>query len=85
MTAMNEPNEKIVTHEDLLPRDLCPSMLMKHLLTHSLGERVYDNRQWPGDGYYWCARTCTCVGPDNEIVHPKDCRHGRKCYEWPMA
>ena len=53
--------EKTKTHEDLLPKDLCPSMLMKHLLTHSLGERVYDDRKWPGDGYYWCARTCTCA------------------------
>jgi hypothetical protein len=76
--------DKIKTHEDLLPKDLCPSMLMKHLLTHSLGERVYDDRKWPGDGYYWCARTCTCVGPDDEIVHPRDCRPGRKCYEGPL-
>ena len=42
-------SEKIVTHADLVPRNLCPSMLMKHLLTHAMGERVYDGRQWPGD------------------------------------
>jgi hypothetical protein len=80
-----DKREKVVTHQDLVPRDLCPSMLMKHLLTHSMGERVYDDRKWPGDGYYWCARTCTCVGPDDEIVHPKDCRPGRSCYEGPQA
>ena len=75
--------EAIRTHQDLVPKNLCPSMLMKHLLTHSMGDRVYDNRQWPGDGYYWCARTCTCVGPDDEVVHPKDCQPGRKCYDGP--
>lgn len=77
--------DKVVTHGDLLPKYLCPSLLMKHMLTHSLGDRVYDGRKWPGDGYYWCSRTCTCVGPDDEIVHPKDCQPGRTCYDGPQA
>ena len=77
--------ERIVTHQDLMPKHLCPALILKHLLTHGLGERVYDDRQWPGDGYYWCAKTCNCVGPDDEIVHPKDCQPGRKCYDGPQA
>jgi hypothetical protein len=73
-------NDRIKTHQDLMPKYACPSLLLKHLLTHGLGERVHDDRQWPGDGHYWCAKTCTVVGPDDEIVHPKDCQPGRRCY-----
>ncbi len=80
---MSETRQK--THEDLMPRDLCPAMLLKHLLTHCMEEPVYDDRDAPGDGYYWCSRTCTCVGPDDELVHPKDCVPGRSCYDGPQA
>ena len=73
------------THRDLLPKSLCPSLLMKQILTHSLDDRVSNERQWPGDGYWWCSRTCTCVGPDDEIVHPKDCVPGRSCYDGPKT
>ena len=78
-------NEKITTHADLMPKNLCPSMMFKQLLTHSLDDRVYDGREWPGDGYYWCAKTCTCVGPDDEIVHPSSCVPGRSCHDGPQA
>jgi hypothetical protein len=77
--------ERVTTHRDLLPKGLCPSMLLKHLLTHGLDDRVHDNRQSPGDGYYWCAKTCTCVGPDDEIVHPSSCGPGRSCHDGPQA
>ncbi len=77
--------ERITTHRDLLPRDLCPSMLLKHLLTHGLDDRVYDGRASAGDGFYWCSKTCTCVGPDDEIVHPGNCVPGRSCHDGPRA
>ncbi|MCA8951919.1 MAG: hypothetical protein KDE27_20585 [Planctomycetes bacterium] len=73
------------THADLLPKDACPALLFKHLLTGSLDDVVYDDRQWPGDGYFWCGNTCQCVGPDDELVHPKDCQPGRGCYDGPRA
>ncbi|MBK8097731.1 MAG: hypothetical protein IPK26_11525 [Planctomycetes bacterium] len=73
------------THRQLLPRGLCPALLMKHILTHSLDDVVTDERQWPGDGYYWCSKTCTCVGPDDEVVHPKTCLPGRRCYDGPQS
>ncbi len=78
-------NDKIITHADLLPRGSCPSLLMKHALTHSMGDQVFDGRSAPGDGYYWCARTCRCVGPDDEVVHPQDCVATRRCYDGPRA
>jgi len=77
--------ERITTHRDLLPRHLCPSMLMKHILTHSLDDHVFDGRSSAGDGYYWCSKTCTCVGPDDEVVHPSACVPGRTCHDGPQA
>ncbi|MBL9076652.1 MAG: hypothetical protein JNL08_04060 [Planctomycetes bacterium] len=73
------------THQDLLDRQACPSLLMKHILTHGLDEVVHDERRSPGDGYYWCARTCTCVGPDDQVVHPSRCGPSRACYDGPQA
>jgi len=78
-------NKRTVTHRDLLPKDICPAFLMKHILTHSLDEVVHDGRQWPGDGYYWCNKTCTTVGPDDKHAHPRDCRPGRSCYDGPQS
>ena len=76
---MSEHKQK--THQDLMPQDACPSLLMKHILTHSMADVVYDDREEPGDGYYWCAKTCTTVGPDDELVAPKTCRSSRSCYD----
>jgi hypothetical protein len=28
----------------------------------------------------WCQRTMQVVGPDGEIVRPRDCTAGRSCY-----
>lgn len=78
-----EAKQKI--RADLMPKDLCPSMLLKHLLTHGLDEPVADDRQFPGDGYYWCSRTCTCTGPDDEVVHPSRCLPQRSCYDGPQT
>ena len=71
------------THRDLLPPDLCPSLMMKQILTGGLDEPIHDDRQWPGDGYYWCLRTCRDVGPDDELVNPGACRGGRGCWDGP--
>jgi hypothetical protein len=74
-------DKKPKTHADLLPKGLCPAFLWKHLLTHSINDPVYDDRKWPGDGYYWCAKTCTCIGPDDQHVHPSACLQSRSCYD----
>jgi hypothetical protein len=76
---VTETNQK--THRDLVPRGMCPALMMKRMLTVGMDEPVYDDRQWPGDGYYWCTKTCRPVGPDDEVVHPKDCLPGRSCYD----
>ncbi len=76
-------DQRRTTHRDLLPKDLCPALLMKHILTHSLDEIVHDGRATAGDGHYWCAKTCTCIGPDDEHVHPRACRPARGCYDGP--
>jgi hypothetical protein len=77
--------EKPVTHDDLMPRGLCPAMRMKQMLTHTLHEQLSTPRKWPGDGYYWCTKTCQPVGPDDELVNPGACLPGRRCYDGPQA
>lgn len=32
---------------------------------------------------YWCLKTMDAVGPDDQIVHAKDCRAGRGCFRDP--
>jgi hypothetical protein len=76
MAAEQKPR----THRDLLPRDTCTSLMFKHILTHGLDEPVRDDRDTPGDGYSWCQRTCTPVGPDDELANPKSCRPSRVCW-----
>ena len=70
-----------VTHRSLIPKGMCPSLVMKQMLTFGLGEEIHDARTEPGDGYYWCLRTCKNIGPDDELVLPSQCVAGRKCYE----
>jgi hypothetical protein len=82
---MNKTNDRPRTHRDLLDKDVCSSFMMKHILTHSLDEPVFDDRQHPGDGYAWCLRTCRDVGPDDEIVRASACRPGRACHEGPQS
>jgi hypothetical protein len=75
------PKKPQRTHRDLLPKDVCPALMMKHILTGDIDAAVFDDRAWPGDGYFWCLNTCTPVGPDDELVNPGRCRAGRSCWE----
>jgi hypothetical protein len=82
---MTRADTKRRTHRDLLPKDMCPSLMMKHIATHSLDDEVFDDRKVAGDGYYWCLRTCRDVGPDDELVKPHACVPGRLCYRGPQT
>ena len=73
------------THRDLLPGSICPSFMMKQILTDSLDQGLFDDREFPGDGYYWCLCTGTPVGPDDELVRPEGCVPGRRCYDAPRT
>jgi len=33
------------------------------------------------DRLFWCMHTQTCIGPDNQIAEPENCKAGRSCYE----
>jgi len=69
------------THRDLLPADICPSMMTKQIITNSLDDVIWDDREMAGDGYYWCLRTCKEVGPDDQLVNPDRCRKRRSCWD----
>ena len=76
---------KAKTHRELMPRGMCPSLVMKQTLTHGLDQEVFDERGLPGDGYYWCMRTCRAVGPDDELARPDTCLPARSCYDGPVS
>ena len=73
------------THRELLHKHLCPSLAMKQRLTHSLDQQIHDDRTMPGDGHYWCLRTCLLIGPDDELAQPDTCLPGRSCYDGPQT
>ena len=81
---MDPDTKKPLTHRDLIPRGMCPSLMMKQILTNALDDVVWDDRDYPGDGYYWCLCTGRDVGPDDELVVPDTCLPGRRCYEGPQ-
>jgi hypothetical protein len=72
--------EHLPSHRDLLPPDLCPYLVMKPMQIGTLDEKIYDGREDPGDGYYWCELSCHDIGPDDELVHPRSCNKQRSCH-----
>jgi hypothetical protein len=34
-----------------------------------------------GSNRCWCRLTMQGIGPDREMVHPRDCKPGRSCYK----
>ncbi len=76
-------SKQLPTHRDLVPPGMCPSLMMKQIIIHAMDDTVYDDREFPGDGYYWCLNTCTPIGPDDELAEPGTCGPHRKCYDGP--
>ncbi len=78
-TPSKAPRSPLPTHRDLLPAGICPHLMMKQMVTGTLDDVIYDDREYPGDGYYWCELSLHDIGPDDELVHPKDCQSCRDC------
>ena len=79
MKPEERDEERLPTHRDLMPEGLCPHLIMKQIVIGGLDDKIYDGREDPGDGYYWCELTCYDVGPDDELVHPRSCGRQRGC------
>ena len=80
-----EPKERPLTNADLVPRGMCPSLVMKKMLINAMEDWVYDDRTQPGDGYYWCINTSKQVGPDDNLCDPDSCNPDRACYDGPRT
>ncbi|MFQ5707077.1 MAG: hypothetical protein ACE5HO_06475 [bacterium] len=46
-------------------------------LDHAESWRTADTTTQP----YWCLRTMTTAGPDNQLVAPERCQKERTCYQ----
>ncbi len=73
------------THRDLVPKGMCPALMMKQKIIHAMDDEIYDDRDYPGDGYYWCLNTCTPIGPDDQLAEPHSCGPDRSCYDGPKT
>jgi hypothetical protein len=79
------PTRSNPTHRDLVPPGMCPSLMMKQIAIHAMDDEVYDDREYPGDGYYWCLNTCCEIGPDDQIAEPGTCGPHRRCWDGPKT
>lgn len=79
------PTRKNPTHRDLVPPGMCPSLMMKQIIIKAMDDEVHDDREYPGDGYYWCLNTCCEIGPDDELAHPGSCGPHRPCWDGPKT
>jgi len=61
---------------------LCRHLRTKKMFIPALEEEMIAELNRPhADGYYWCNRTCTEIGLDDELVGPNACKPGRCCFE----
>ncbi len=47
----------------------------------SLGATELENGSAEYDGYFWCLRTMSCLGPDKQPIGRSECGPDRDCYE----
>lgn len=59
-------------------RDVCRRLRWKGMFVE-----VEPEDRVPGgsDGYCWCSRTMTALGPDGKVAIREACRPGRDCHE----
>ncbi len=69
---MNNPNFKYCKH--LRTKTLFTGSNVIEAFAEKLGENVTPS-------HYWCNRTQTVVGVDDQPVHKKTCAPGRSCFE----
>jgi len=75
---MKTPTEKSVPAVSLP----CRHLRTKRMYIPSLAEGALDSENYRDDqSFYWCNKTLTALGQDDEQVHPCVCQPGRTCHE----
>jgi hypothetical protein len=74
---------------DSLP--LCKHFQSKGMFIHrtlnppATADEPGQDDELAGDGYCWCLKSMTSLGPDHLGVSRRLCRPGRVCYEEPLT
>jgi hypothetical protein len=76
-SAADEPQE--YAYQPAAPIDCCVLLRAKSMY-YRTDER--PGRLHPSDAmHYWCLKTHTQVGPDEQATHPRVCQGGRRCFQ----
>ena len=60
----------------------CRFLRTKRMYIPALAEGALDLDQDPNDqSFYWCNKTLSALGVDDNQVHPCLCQPGRACHE----
>ena len=60
----------------------CRYLRTKRMYIPALAENALDHEAHPDDqSFYWCNKTLSALGQDDNQVHPCQCQPGRSCYE----
>jgi hypothetical protein len=74
--------DELETGENLpsdLP-DVCRCLRTKTAFGASIGYRPWQYGA-SSTAVYWCLHTMASAGPDENLVHPHNCKHGRSCFK----
>ena len=60
----------------------CRFLRTKRMYIPALADGALDQKQDPNDqSFYWCNKTLSALGRDDNQVHPCLCQPGRSCHE----
>ena len=65
---------------DLELSPFCIHLQSKKLFFSSAPPRVIDDIL-DASRHCWCRQTMQVLGPDGDVVDPRDCQSGRSCFE----
>jgi len=73
---MNTPPEKTSAPS------ICRHLRTKRMYIPALADGALEGDSTSGDqSFYWCNKTLTALGVDDNPVHPCVCRPDRSCHE----
>jgi hypothetical protein len=74
---MNTPTESPAATAPFVP---CRFLRTKRMYIPALADGALDFKE-DGQACYWCNKTLSALGRDDNQVHPSLCQPGRACHE----
>ena len=66
-----------------MSQNFCRHLRTKKMFTGDTAEEAFADKHGENvtPSHFWCNRTQTVVGPDDQPVHKQACNPSRSCYE----